>query len=80
MVGTLCDGEPTEAASERDVARGVRTVALTGGVFQNRTLLEQVEARLVQRGFHVLTHHDTPPNDAGLALGQALIDAARRQS
>ena len=58
---------------------GLTSVALTGGVFQNRTLFEQVEARLQQRGFEVLSHRGTPMNDAGLALGQALTAAAREQ-
>ncbi len=52
-------------------------VALSGGVFQNRALLEQVAMRLGQRGFSVITHHQTPFNDGGLALGQAAIAAAR---
>lgn len=54
-----------------------RTVALSGGVFQNRVLLEQVVTRLEHRGFRVITHHQTPFNDGGLALGQAVVAAAQ---
>jgi hydrogenase maturation protein HypF len=54
-----------------------RTVALSGGVFQNRVLFEQVETRLARLGFRVLSHAQVPANDGGLALGQAVIAAAR---
>ncbi|HEX5085472.1 MAG TPA: carbamoyltransferase HypF [Blastocatellia bacterium] len=55
----------------------VKTVALSGGVFQNKILLEQVTARLARLEFNVLTHRLIPANDGGLALGQAAIAAAR---
>ena len=54
-----------------------RTVALSGGVLQNRVLLEQLVTRLERHGFAVLTHRQVPANDGGLALGQAAIAAAR---
>ena len=51
---------------------GIQKVALSGGVFQNRLLLEMTEESLKEMGFTVLKHHLVPPNDGGIALGQAV--------
>ena len=58
----------------------IKTIALSGGVFQNRILLEQVVLRLKKQGFKILTHRRVPANDGGIALGQAAIAAARLRS
>ena len=57
---------------------GVGRVVLSGGVFQNRLLAEGVHTLLTGRGFQVFSHRLVPPNDGGLALGQAVI-AGRSQ-
>ena len=50
----------------------INTVALSGGVFQNILLLKLTKERLNSFGLNVLTHSLIPPNDGGIALGQAL--------
>ncbi|GAC1429563.1 MAG: carbamoyltransferase HypF [Ktedonobacteraceae bacterium] len=54
----------------------LQTVALSGGVFQNRLLLERLITVLEKQAFQVYTNRRVPPNDGGLALGQLAIAAA----
>ena len=52
---------------------GLRRVCLSGGTFQNFTLVKGAVTRLRSAGFEVFLHAETPPNDGGLALGQAAV-------
>lgn len=54
---------------------GCQTVALSGGVWQNRYLLERTVPALQEQRFEVLVHRQTPPNDGCIALGQVLVAA-----
>ena len=73
----------TIAAAVADMVRrialqsGLREVALSGGVFQNGTLLAELFTILEKSGFAVHIHRQVPPNDGGLALGQAVIAGER---
>ncbi len=70
-------GMAAKLASEQgEDAPKIDTVALSGGCFQNRVLLEETGRRLTAAGFTVLMHAKAPANDGGLALGQAAIAAA----
>jgi hydrogenase maturation protein HypF len=55
---------------------GVDSVCLSGGTFQNFTLLSETVALLRRSGFQTFLHSQVPPNDGGISLGQAVIGAA----
>jgi hydrogenase maturation protein HypF len=57
------------------IQRGLKIVALSGGVWQNRTLLELTLKKLNKAGFEVLIHRTLPPNDGCIALGQVMVAA-----
>jgi len=63
--------------NELAMNNGLETVVLTGGVFQNRSLLDGVKRRLLSNNLTVLTNVAFPANDGGVALGQSAIAAAR---
>jgi len=60
-------------------ANALDRVVLSGGVFQNKLLAEGTHVRLVEKGFQVYTHRLAPPNDGGLALGQAVVAGMKRK-
>lgn len=57
-------------------ATGVGTAALSGGVFQNRLLVDLAVPLLEAAGFEVLLHSQVPPNDGGISLGQVAVGRA----
>jgi hydrogenase maturation protein HypF len=57
-------------------SRGLDVVALGGGVFQNARLLIALRRRLEALGLRVVTARQLPPNDGGIAYGQAAVGAA----
>jgi hydrogenase maturation protein HypF len=65
-----------------DLARrgGLDTAVLSGGVFQNRLLLDSTVDRLAETGLRVLVPERLPPNDGGISFGQAAVAAARLPS
>ncbi len=66
-----------ETVKKISVETGIKTVALSGGVWQNITLLRRSLSLLRNDGFEVYIHREVPTNDGGLSLGQAAIAAAR---
>ena len=66
----------TKALAAEAERRGIDLVVLSGGVFQNRLLLERTSTRLRTEGLRVLTPRMLPPNDGVISYGQAAIAAA----
>ncbi|MHB0996439.1 MAG: carbamoyltransferase HypF, partial [Elusimicrobiales bacterium] len=60
-----------ETCARLCAAHGLKDVCLSGGVFQNRTLLELVTRRLERRGLRPRSNRLVPANDGGISLGQA---------
>jgi len=56
---------------------GIKKIVLSGGTFQNRYLLEQIEPALLQAGFQLYLQKKVPCNDGGIALGQLAIAAQK---
>ena len=81
--GLALDFHASLAAAAVEVLRelrcttGISRVALSGGVFQNRLLLEMVAAALAP-DFTVLLNRQVPPNDGGISFGQAAVALARQ--
>jgi len=57
---------------------GVDTIVLSGGVFQNELLMEDLRCLLADSSLQVWTNHAVPPNDGGISLGQAALAAFGR--
>jgi len=71
LIITSCSGIRRET--------GINTIALSGGVWQNQTLLTGTIKALAHDRFQVLWHHQVPTNDGGIALGQTMIAYYQRQ-
>jgi hydrogenase maturation protein HypF len=73
----IADGLARWVAAVAD-ATGIRTVALAGGCFLNAVLTALLAARLGRLGVRVLEARRAPPNDGGIALGQAWVAICRQ--
>ncbi|MEI7830961.1 MAG: carbamoyltransferase HypF [Prolixibacteraceae bacterium] len=68
-----------ETVETISINTGIQKVVLSGGVFQNKILLEGAETKLRENNFEVYSHASIPTNDGGIALGQMAIAAKRRE-
>ena len=75
---TIAELLATACISAREQT-GLSVVALSGGVFQNRLLLELLIQRLEKLSFRVYINRRVPPNDGGISLGQIAVAAALSQ-
>jgi len=70
-------GMTAETISLLSSQTGVNVVGLTGGCFQNKLLTELTATLLEKTGFEVFLHETVPPNDGGIAIGQAVAARCR---
>jgi hydrogenase maturation protein HypF len=68
-----------QASAEVRRRTGLNSVALSGGIFQNRLLLEMLMTHLEEMDFRVYINRYVPPNDGGISLGQLAVASARLQ-
>jgi hydrogenase maturation protein HypF len=68
-----------QISRQLSIETGIHLVALSGGVFQNRILLDLVAKRLKNSGLFPLIHSQVPCNDGGISLGQAVIANFKRK-
>jgi len=68
-----------EFANSIRLNQGINKVALSGGVFQNKYLLEGALEILQKNNFEVYSHSKVPANDGGIALGQLAVASKRRE-
>lgn len=62
-----------ELSEKMQKETGIKKVVMSGGVFQNRYLLERTLMLLRKAGFDVFTHHIIPSNDGGISVGQIAV-------
>jgi len=67
------------ACADAAAERGLDTVVLAGGVWQNRLLLELTTPLLEAAGLRVLVPERLPPNDGAISFGQAAVAAAQSE-
>jgi hydrogenase maturation protein HypF len=65
------------ACAEAAERHGLEIAVLSGGVFQNRRLLERIAELLAAAGLRPLVPERLPPDEGGIAYGQAAVAAAR---
>ena len=75
FMNTLVEMAVQQCIAARE-ASGIKTVALSGGSFQNMFIMTRLPARLEKEGFRVLRHRQVSCNDEGLSLGQLMIAQA----
>ena len=68
-----------EFANSIRLKQGINKIALSGGVFQNKYLLEGALEILQKNNFEVYSHSKVPANDGGIALGQLAVASKRRE-